>query len=83
MQYADIVIAIVGVLIIAAIADQLTGKRGYFGALLVGGTGAICGWFLVIRVFATVAMGDWRWIPWSLAGSALALLAYYLFRNKR
>lgn len=83
MQYADIAIAIVGVLIIAGIADQLGGKRGFGGALLVASVGAACGWFLVIRVFATSTMGDWKWIAWALGGSAASLLAYYLLRNKR
>ena len=83
MQYADIAIAIVGVLIIASIADLLGGKRGFFGASLVAGVGAACGWFLPIRVFAVTTMDEWWWILWSLGGAALALLAYYLFRNKR
>jgi hypothetical protein len=83
LQYADIAIAIVGVLIIAGITDQLGGKRGFGGALLVASVGAACGWFLVIRVFATSTMDDWIWILWALGGAALTLLAYYLFRNKR
>ncbi len=83
MQYADIVAAVIGVLIIAGIADQLGGKRGFGGALLVATTGAVCGWFLVIRVFATSTMDDWTWVLWATGGAALSLLAYYLFRNKR
>ncbi|CAN5317215.1 hypothetical protein BH09PSE1_BH09PSE1_01130 [soil metagenome] len=83
MQYADIVVAILGVLIIAAVADQLGGRRGFGGALLVASVGAACGWFLVIRVFATSTMDDWNWILWAMGGSALSLLAYYLLRNKR
>jgi uncharacterized membrane protein YeaQ/YmgE (transglycosylase-associated protein family) len=83
LQYADIVAAIVGVLIIAAIADQLGGKRGFGGALLVATVGAVCGWFLIIRVFATSTMDDWNWVLWAMSGAALSLLAYYLLRNKR
>ncbi len=83
MQYADIAIAIVGVLIIAAIADQLSGKRGFGGALLVAAVGAACGGFLVIRVFAAITLDDWKWIPWALGGGSASLIAYYLLRNKR
>ena len=45
--------------------------------------GAACGWFLVIRVFATSTMDQWIWIIWALGGAAASLLAYYLLRNKR
>ena len=83
MQYADIAIALVGVLTIAWIADQLAGRRGFGGAALVAGVGAACGWFLVIRVFAIATMGDWIWVAWALGGAALALGAFYLFRSKR
>ena len=83
MQYADILIAVVGVLIVAGIADMLGGKRGFGGALLVASVGAACGWFLVIRVFALTTMDDWNWILWALGGSVLSLVAYYLLRNKR
>lgn len=83
MQYADIAIALLGVLAIAWIADQLAGRRGYGGAVLVAVVGAVCGWFLVVRVFALATMDDWIWVAWALAGAALCLLAYTLFRSKR
>ncbi len=83
MQYADIVIAALGVVAVAWIADLLGGKRGLGGALLVGAVGAVCGWFLPIRVFAITTMDSWLWVAWALVGAALTLLAYYLFRNKR
>jgi uncharacterized membrane protein YeaQ/YmgE (transglycosylase-associated protein family) len=83
LQYADIVIAALGVLAVAWIADLLSGKRGYFAALLVAGVGAACGWFLPIRVFGITTMDSWLWVVWSLSGAALSLVAYYLFRNKR
>lgn len=83
MPYADIAIAALGVLLIAWIADQLTGRRGYGGAVLVAGVGAACGWFLVVRVFALATMDGWSWVAWSLAGAALGLLAYTLLRSKR
>jgi len=83
LQYADILIAVVGVIIIAGVADQLGGKRGFGGALLVAGVGAVGGWFLPIRVFATTTMDDWSWVLWAMGGAALSLLTYYLYRNKR
>ena len=83
LQYADIVIASLGVLAVAWIADLLSGKRGYFAALLVAGVGAVCGWFLPILVFANTTMDSWLWVGWALGGAVLSLVAYYLFRNKR
>lgn len=83
MQYADIVIAILGVLALAWGSDQVSGRRGFGGAILVAGVGAACGAFLAIRVFATTALGDWLWVAWALVASAASLLAYTLFRSKR
>ncbi|RZJ87406.1 MAG: transglycosylase [Brevundimonas sp.] len=83
MQYADIVIAGLGVLLVAWIADMLGGKRGFGGAVLVAGVGAVCGWFLPVRVFAVATMDDWSWVGWSLAASAAVSLIYRLFRSKR
>ena len=83
MQYADIALAVLGVLAIAWVADQLSGRRGYGGALLVAAVGAACGWFLPIRVFAFTTMDEFIWVVWSLVGAALSLFAYYLFRSKR
>ena len=83
MEYADIAVAVVGTAIVAWIADLLTGRRGYFGAILVAGVGALCGWFLATRVFAIATLQDWVWVAWALAGSVLSLIGYFLFRNKR
>ena len=83
MQYADIVIAILGALSLAWAADLLSGRRGYGGAVLLSGVGAGCGWFLAVRVFGVATMDDWIWVVWAMAGSALCLTAYYLFRSKR
>ena len=83
MEYADIAIAVLGVLAIAWIADQLAGRRGFGGAVLVAAVGAACGWFLAVRVFGVATMGDWLWVVWSLGGAALCLIAFYLFRSKR
>ncbi len=83
MQYADIAIAILGVLALAWGSDMLSGRRGFGGAILVAGVGAGCGAFLAIRVFAVAALGDWPWVVWVLTASALTLVAYTLFRSKR
>jgi MFS family permease len=83
VQYADVVIAVLAALALAWIADLLTGRRGLVATSLVSATGAICGWFLAIRVFAVVTMDQWSWVGWSIAGSVFCLVAYFLFRNKR
>jgi uncharacterized membrane protein YeaQ/YmgE (transglycosylase-associated protein family) len=83
VEYADIAAATVGALAIAWIADFLGGRRGYIATLLVSVVGAVCGWFLAVRVFGVAALGDWIWVAWALAGSILSLIGYFLFRNKR
>ncbi len=83
MQYADIAIAGVGVLALAWVADLLTGRRGFFATSLVSLTGAVCGWFLAVRVFGAASMDEFGWVLWSGAGSVLALITFTLFRNTR
>ena len=83
MQYLDIVAAVAGGLLLAWIADLLTGRRGLGGTALVSGVGLLCGWFLAVRVFAVSTMDSWVWIPWSLIGSIVCLVAFFLFRGKR
>ena len=83
LEYADIIVAVVGVFALAWIADLLTGRRGLFAASLVAGTGAACGWFLAIRVFGVVTMDEFAWTLWAGSGAALALVTFYLFRNTR
>lgn len=83
MQYLDIVAAVAGGLLLAWIADLLTGRRGLGGTALVSGIGLLCGWFLAVRVFAVSTMDSWVWIPWSLIGSVVCLVAFFLFRGKR
>lgn len=83
MQYADIAAAVLGGLLLAWIADLLTGRRGLGGTILVSGVGLACGWFLAVRVFAVSTMDSWVWTPWALAGSAVCLIAFFLLRNKR
>jgi len=83
LQYADIAIAVLGVLGVASLWDLLSGRRGFGGAALVAAVGAACGAFLAIRVFGVSAFGDWLWVAWALAASAATLLAYTLFRSKR
>ncbi len=83
LEYADIILAVVVSLVLAWIADLLTGRRGFFATSLVSGTGAICGWFLAVRVFGVSTMDEMGWTLWSAIGSALGLVAFFLFRNKR
>lgn len=83
MQYADIVIAVLGAFGLAWAADQLTGRRGLFATSLVAGVAAIAGWFLAVRVFAVSTMDQWTWVGWSMAAAVVALAAFFLFRSKR
>ena len=83
MQYADIVIAVLGALALGWVADLLTGGRGIARTLLASLTGAACGWFLAIRVFAAHTTDDLGWVVWAMAGSVIVLLVYFLTRNKR
>lgn len=83
MQYAELLIAALGALLLAWIADLLTGRRGLAATLLVSGVGAICGGFLAIRVFAVSTLAQWPWVGWSLVASVVCLFAFFLFRNKR
>ena len=83
MPYVEIVIAVLGAFVLAWLADLVTGRRGLFATSLVSTVAAVAGWFLAIRVFAAGTMNDWTWVFWSLAGSTLALAAFFLFRSKR
>ena len=81
--YADIAIAVVGALVLAWVADLLTGRRGLGGTILVAAVGAGCGAFLAIRDFAVATLGDWLWTVWSLSAAVICLVAFFLFRSKR
>jgi hypothetical protein len=83
MEQTDIVLAVVGVLVLAWAADQMTGRRGLFAASLVSAVGAVCGWFLAVRVFGASTMDQFDWTAWSGVGSLLGLITFYLFRNTR
>ena len=83
MQYADIAAALAGGLLLAWIADLVTGRRGFGGTILVSGVGLACGWFLAVRVFAVSTLASWVWVPWAMVGSAICLVAFFLFRSKR
>ena len=83
MEYADIILAVMGVFALGYAADLLTGRRGLFAASLVSATGAFCGWFLAVRVFGMATMDEIEWIAWSGVGAVLCLITFYLFRNTR
>lgn len=83
MQYADLVIAVLGAFGLAWTADQMTGRRGLFATSLVAGVAAVAGWFLAVRVFAASTMDQWTWVGWSMAAAVIALAAFLLFRSKR
>jgi hypothetical protein len=77
------VIAALGAFVLAWAADMLTGKRGLFATSLVSAAGAVAGWFLAVRVFGVSTMDQWTWVWWSMTGAAIALVTFFLFRNKR
>ena len=83
MQYADIVIAVLGAFALAWLADMVSGRRGLFATSLVSAVAAVAGWFLAVRVFGASTMTEWTWVLWSLVASTLALGAFFLFRSKR
>lgn len=83
MQYAEIIVAVLGAFALAWTADQLTGRRGLFATSLVSAVAAVAGWFLAVRVFGVSTTDQWTWVGWSLVASALALATFFLFRNKR
>lgn len=83
MAYVEVLIAAAGALLLALGADLVMGRRGLVAALLVSGTGAACGWFLAVRVFGVASTAQWGWLAWAMAGSVLALAAFYIFRNTR
>ena len=83
LQYADIVVAVLGAFALAWTADQLTGRRGLFATSLVSGVAAVAGWFLAVRVFAVSTSDQWTWVLWALGVAAISLLAFHLFRSKR
>jgi len=80
LQYADIIIAVLGAFTLAWLADLATGRRGLFATSLVSGVAAAAGWFLAVRVFAVGTMDQWGWVFWSLTAS---VLAFFLFRGMR
>ncbi len=83
MQHLDVIVALLAVVALAVVADQLAGRRSLDQALLAGGVGAVCGAFLHVRVFALGSMDGWSWVGWSLIGAILCLVAHFLFRGKR
>ena len=83
LQHLDIAVAVLGAFALAWLADLVSGRRGLFATSLVSGVAAMAGGFLAVRVFGASTMSEWTWVLWSLAGSALALGAFFLFRSKR
>jgi len=83
VPYIEIAIAVAGALLLAWVADLLTGRRGIGAVMLVALVSGACGAFLAIRVFAIATLADWAWLPWSMAATVIGLIAFFLFRSKR
>lgn len=83
VQYIEAIVVLAVAAGLGWAADLMTGRRNVGVSILVAVTGAACGAFLAVRVFATASFESWGWAPWSVAGAILALFGFFLFRNKR
>lgn len=83
MDNIDIALAVLLTAGLASGFDAVTGRRGLAAPMLVAFTGALCGGFLAVRVFAVATLDEWPWVIWSIVGAILALSAHFLFRNTR
>lgn len=83
MPYVELAVTFVVVSLLALLADFLAGRREMPAFFVVAYAGAICGVFLVLRVFALVTLESWVWPLWAAGGAVTGLLLYFLFRNKR
>lgn len=83
MPYIELAVTIAVVSALAFLADLLAGRREMPAFFIVAYTGAICGVFLVLRVFALVTLDSWIWPVWAAGGAIVGLLLYFIFRKKR
>lgn len=83
MPYIELLATIVGVCVLAWLADLLTGRRALPAMTIVGLSGGAAGAFLSLRVFAISNYDSWIWPLCSVIAAMLSLLLYFMFRNKR
>ena len=83
MPYIELAVTVVVVSVLAFLADRLAGRREMPAFFVVAYGGALCGVFLVLRVFAFVTLDSWLWPVWAAGGAVAGLLLYFMFRNKR
>lgn len=83
MPYIELLSTLAAVAVLAWVADLITGRRALANMMIVGLTGGIAGAFLALRVFAVAEYDSWIWPIWSVAAAVIAMLVYFMFRNKR
>jgi len=83
LQYLDVLIAVLASVALAWGADLMTGRRGLFATLLVSGTGAVCGRFLAVRVFAVAVTGIAEVLMWTTPGTVHCPAPPFVFRAQR
>ena len=83
MPYIELLSTLAAVAVLAWVADLVTGRRALANMMIVGVTGGIAGAFLALRVFTVSEYDSWVWPIWSVVAAVIAMLVYFMFRNKR
>lgn len=83
MPYIELLSTLAAIAALAWVADLITGRRALANMIIVGVTGGIAGAFLALRVFAVTEYDSWIWPIWSVSAAVIAMLVYFMFRNKR
>ena len=83
MPYVELAVTVVVAVALAWLADLVTGRRDLPGFVVVALTGAVCGAFLTLRVFALATFDSWVWPVGSAIGAVAAIVLYFLFRKQR
>ncbi|WP_312125818.1 transglycosylase [Brevundimonas sp.] len=83
MPYIELLSTLAAIAVLAWVADLVTGRRALANMMIVGATGGAAGAFLALRVFAVSEYDSWVWPIWAVAAAVIAMLVYFMFRNKR
>ncbi|WP_292040196.1 MULTISPECIES: transglycosylase [unclassified Brevundimonas] len=83
MPYIELLSTLAAIAVLAWVADLVTGRRALANMMIVGATGGVAGAFLALRVFAVSEYDSWIWPIWAVAAAVIAMLVYFMFRNKR
>lgn len=83
MPYVEMAATVAGALVLAWLADLVTGRRDLPGFVIVALTGAASGAFLTLRVFSLATIDSWKWPLGAGIGALAAIVLYFLFRKQR